>query len=124
MNPSQVFRSMAQNKLPFAKGASIHRPPMFSRVNYQYWKVRMKIFIESIDRGIWNAIVNGYFIPMAVLNAVPVEKSFDELIDAENKKVQYDCVAKNIITYALNLNEFFRVSQWDMSTPDFVRVIF
>jgi len=70
----------------------------------------MKIFIESINRRIWNAIVNGPYIPITVLNGVPVEKSFDELIDAENKKVQYDCVAKNIITSALNIDEFFRVS--------------
>jgi len=56
VNPSQVFRSMTHNKLPFAGGASIHRPAMFSGANYQFWKVRMKIFIEFIDRGIWNAI--------------------------------------------------------------------
>jgi len=57
---------MAKNKLPFSEGASIHMSPMFSRVNYQFWKVRMKIFIESIDRGIWNAIINGPYIPMIV----------------------------------------------------------
>jgi len=50
---------------------------MFSGVNYKFWKVRMKIFIESIDRGIWNAIVNGPYIPMTILNDVPVQKSFD-----------------------------------------------
>jgi len=71
----------------------------------------MKIFIESIDHGIWNAIVNDPYIPMSFMNGVPVEKSYEELTDAENKKVQYDCVAKNIITYGLNLDEFFRVSQ-------------
>jgi len=27
---------MAENKLPFAEGASINRPPMFSGVNYQF----------------------------------------------------------------------------------------
>jgi len=102
---------MAENKLPFAEGASIHRPTMFSGVNYQFWKVRMKIFIESIDCGIWNVIVNDPYIPMFVVNGVFVAKPYDELIDAENKCVQYDCVAKNIITSALNLDEFFRVSQ-------------
>jgi len=102
---------MAENKLPFAEGASIHRPPMFSGVNYQFWKVRMKIFIKSIDRGIWNAIVNGPYILAYVVNGIYVAKSFDELTDVENKHVQYDCVAKNIITSALNLDEFFRVSQ-------------
>jgi len=43
---------MAENKLHFAEGASIHRPPMFCGLNYQFWKVRMRIFIESIDRGV------------------------------------------------------------------------
>ena len=71
----------------------------------------MKIFIESINCGIWNAIVNDTYIPMFVVNGVHVEKSYDELTDAENKKVQNDCVTKNIITYALNHDEFFKVSQ-------------
>ena len=43
---------MDKNKLPFVEGDLINRPPMFGRVNYQFQKVRMKIFIESIDRGI------------------------------------------------------------------------
>ena len=68
----------------------------------------MKIFIESIDRGIWNAIVNGPFIPMDDVDGVSTANCFDELTDLE---MQYDCVAKNIITSALNLDEFFRVSQ-------------
>ena len=101
---------MAENKLPFVEEASTHRPPMFSGVNYQFWKVRMKIFIESIDRGNWNTIVNGHYIPMSVVNGVSVVKSYDELSEAENKKVQYDRVAKNIITSALNLDEFFRLA--------------
>jgi len=50
-------------KLPFGEGASINRPPMFCGLNYQLWKVRMKISVESLDRGIWDAIENGHFIP-------------------------------------------------------------
>jgi len=50
-------------KLPFEEGASINRPPLFCGLNYQFWKVRMKIFVESIDRGIWDTIVNGPFVP-------------------------------------------------------------
>jgi len=42
---------MVESKLPFSKGASIHRPPMFCGLNYQFWKIRMQIFIESIDKG-------------------------------------------------------------------------
>jgi len=102
---------MTENKLPFAEGACIHRPPMFSGVNYQFWKVRMTIFIESINRGIWNAIMNGPYIPVFVVNGISVAKPFYELTDVENKRIQYDCVAKNIINLALNMDEFFRVSQ-------------
>jgi len=50
-------------KLPFGEGASINMSPLFCGLNYQFWKVRMKIFVESIDSGIWDAIENGPFIP-------------------------------------------------------------
>jgi len=39
-------------KLPFGKGASINKPTLFYGVNYQFWKVIMKYFVKSIDRGI------------------------------------------------------------------------
>jgi len=68
----------------------------------------MKIFIESIDCGIWNAIVSDPYIPMTVVHGVSIEKSYDELTDVENKKMQYDYVAKKIITFASNLDEFFQ----------------
>jgi len=50
-------------ELPFGEGASINRPPLFCGLNYLFWKVRMKIFVESLDRGIWDAIENSPFIP-------------------------------------------------------------
>jgi len=100
---------MVENKLPLLREI-LYTGTYFLGVNYQFWEVIMKIFIESIDRGIWNVIVNGPYILMTVLNGVPVEKSFDEWTNAKNKKMQYDCAAKNIINFALNLDEFFRVS--------------
>ena len=36
---------------------------MFKGVNYQFWKVKMKIFIESFNRWICDTIVNSLFIP-------------------------------------------------------------
>jgi len=35
---------MAEYKLPFDEGASINRPLIFCGLNYQFWKVRMRIF--------------------------------------------------------------------------------
>ena len=72
-------------KLPFGEGASINRPPLFCRLNYQFWKVRMKIFVESIDRGIWDVITNGPFIPKLEKDDVFVEKPLSQWTEIENK---------------------------------------
>jgi len=98
-------------KLPFGEGASINRPLLFYGLNYQFWKVRMKIFVESIDKGIWDAIENGHFIPKFEKDGSSIEKLWSQWTDSENKKAKFDCIAKNIITSALNSDEFLRISQ-------------
>jgi len=71
----------------------------------------MKIFVESIDKGIWDAIENGPFVPMLENDKVIYEKPWSQWTEHESKKAQYDCITKNINTYALNSYGFFRVSQ-------------
>ena len=83
---------------------------MFNGEGYSYWKVRMKIFIEAIDLDIWNAIENGPFIPMHTSEGKEIEKPRSKWSDDDKKKVQYDLKAKNIITLALGIDEFFRIS--------------
>ena len=41
----QTLMDMVDN-LPFGEGDSINRSPLFCGVNYQFWKVRMEIFVE------------------------------------------------------------------------------
>ena len=48
---------------------------MFSGMNYAFWKIRMKIFMESIDFGIWEAVIDGPFVPMQVIKDEIVKKS-------------------------------------------------
>jgi len=100
---------MAENKLSFAEGASIHRPPMFSGINYQFWKIRMKIFNESIDQGIWDAIINGPYTPKHIVANVQVDKPWTQWTEEERRRAQYDFNAKNILTSSLNMDEFFRI---------------
>jgi len=80
-------------------------------VNYLCWKVVMKFFVESIYRGIWYAIVNGPFIQKYETNKGFVEKSWSQWTEIEGKKAQYDCIVKNIITFALSSGNFFIVFQ-------------
>ncbi|XP_068504122.1 uncharacterized protein [Phaseolus vulgaris] len=70
----------------------------------------MKIFVESIDKGILYAIQNGHFVPMLENDKVISEKPWSQWTEHESKKAQYDCIAKNIIAFTLNFDEFFRVS--------------
>jgi len=45
------------------------------------------------------------------MEGASIEKPWSQWTDAENKKAKFDCIAKNIITFALNSDEFFRISQ-------------
>nr|KYP32382.1 hypothetical protein KK1_046958 [Cajanus cajan] len=71
----------------------------------------MRIFIEVIDIVVWGAIENGAYIPMTKDGDGKREKHWSEWSDDEKKIAQYDYRAKNIITSALSIYEFFRISQ-------------
>ena len=49
------------------------------------------------------------------MNGEIVDKPWSKWNDIESKKAQFNCMAKNIITSALNLDEFFRVSQCSLA---------
>ncbi|KAL2337012.1 hypothetical protein Fmac_011458 [Flemingia macrophylla] len=101
---------MAGNELPFAEGASINRLPLFCGDNYLFWKVRMKIFMESVHRSIWQAVITDYKIPTIIVNGKEVEKSFDNWDQNEIRRAENDAKTLNIIHSTLNSDEFFRVT--------------
>lgn len=64
-----------------------------------------------MDHVCWKhkSIINGLSLPMHALGSKVVEKSWSEWSDYENKKAQNNCITKYIITYALNVDEFYIV---------------
>jgi len=46
----------------------------------------MKIFIESLDRGVSDAIVNGLYVPKTLIDGQNVDKPWSEWSDYESKK--------------------------------------
>jgi len=73
-------------KLPFGKSASINRPHLFCGLNYHFWNVKMKIIVESINRGVWDAVVNGSFVPKFEKDDVFIEKPWSQWTKFERKK--------------------------------------
>jgi len=59
---------MSEFKVLFAEGSSVNRPPMFNGMNYAFWKIRMKIFMEPIDALIWEAVVHGPYVLASNVN--------------------------------------------------------
>ena len=80
----------------------------------------MQIFIEAIDLNIWEAIEIGPYIPTTVerttidgsttSGSTTIEKPRDRWSEEDRRRVQYNLKAKNIITSALGMDEYFRVS--------------
>ena len=98
------------DKKTFAKGATINRPSLFVGENYPFWKVRMQNFLEFIDRGLWDVVLNGPFIPTIPINDVQENKPSAQWTTDESRRAQYDMRARNITPCALTLDEFYRIN--------------
>ena len=70
----------------------------------------MQIFIEAIDLNIWEVIKISPYIPTMIVGNATIEKSRKQWDEKERRRIQYNLKAKNIITSALGMNEYFRVS--------------
>ena len=60
------------------EGQSISRPLHFFGSNYNYWKVRMRIFIQANDYACWDIIENGPTIPTKITKKEEVPKPKNE----------------------------------------------
>jgi len=58
---------------------------------------------------VWDFVVNGPFQPTKIVEGKFVSKEFSLWTPDENKRAYYDVKAKNIISSALTLDEFYKV---------------
>ena len=77
---------MSNTSQTFAEGASINRPPLFAGENYPFWKIRIKIFLESVNKGVWDVVVNGPFQPIKIVEGKNVPKEFSQWTLDEKKR--------------------------------------
>ena len=48
------------------RGQSLIILHLFDSTNYAYWKVRMRVFLQSLDKKVWQAIEIGWTKPKEV----------------------------------------------------------
>ncbi|KAI5675764.1 hypothetical protein M9H77_06714 [Catharanthus roseus] len=95
--------------LPYVEGSSTNRPPLFDGTNYTFRKSRIKIYICSINFNLWSIAEKGPYVPMKDEMIKKVEE-YDEL---DSRKMTLNFQAMNILSCALDANEYNRVSGCD-----------
>ncbi|MQM18593.1 hypothetical protein Taro_051590 [Colocasia esculenta] len=85
----------------FAEGQFVNKPPLFDGEDYNYWKTRMKFFLQGYDYQLWTITEE---VDQIVLN--PRE----EWTDNDKKMFSQNSKAKNLICCALTRSEFNRIS--------------
>ena len=82
-------------------GHSLVIPPHFDGNDYAYWKVRMKVFLKSINERVWNSVEYGWEKP-----TTPVS----EWQTSQKETASFNSKAMNAIFNAVSMKEFKRIS--------------
>ena len=81
-------------------------PPHFNGNNYAYWKVKMKEFLKSIDKRVWNSVEYGWEKP-----TTPVS----EWQTSQKEVAAFNNKAMNAIFNAVSMEEFKRISNVEVT---------
>ena len=82
-------------------GQSFIIPPLFDDTNYAYWKVRMRAFLQSLDKNVWQVVEIGWAKPMEA----PADWD-----DAKIKAANINSRALNALFSAVTNEEFKKIS--------------
>ena len=82
------------------RGQSLIILPLFDGTNYAYWKVHMRVFLQSLDEKVWQAVEIGWTKPkeapadwdeakikVANFNNRALNALFNEVTNEEFKKI-------------------------------------
>ena len=87
-------------------GYSLIIPPHFDENNYAYWKVRMKAFLKSIDKRVWNSVEYGWEKPTTPIS---------EWQTSKKEAVAFNSKTMNAIFNAVSMKEFKRISNVEVT---------
>ena len=88
------------------KGQSLIIPPLFDSTNYAYWKVRMRVFLQSLDEKVWQAIEIGW---------TKLKEALADWDDAKIKAANFNNKALNALFSAVTNEEFKKISSTEIT---------
>ena len=104
------------------EGYSITRPPLFDEISFDFWKIRMKTFIQAIDYRMWLMVESGYNDPTHVVNGITMLKPINQWNPDDREMAQLNAKLLNVFFCALKSDDYMRVSTcstgkeiWDRS---------
>ena len=83
------------------KGQSLIIPPLFDGTNYAFWKVLMRVFLQSLDEKVWQAVEIGWTKP------TEAPANWD---DTKIKAVNFNSRALNALFSVVTNEEFKKIS--------------
>ena len=83
------------------RSQSLNVPPYFDGSNYAFWKVRMRVFLCTIDEIVWDSVENGQVRPTTP--KAEWDKATLALANANSKAI-------NVIFCGVSIDEFHRIS--------------
>ena len=89
---------------------STSKVPFFDGTDYAYWKAMMQIWLIALDFDVWSVIENGPHVPMRTLGDKTIVKDVREYDATDKKLVSLNAKAMNCLYFALDRNEFNRIS--------------
>ena len=87
-------------------GHSLVIPPHFDENNYAYWKVRMKAFLKSIDKRVWNSIEYGW---------EKLTTPVSEWQTSQKEAAAFNSKTMNVIFNAISMEEFKKISNVEVA---------
>eukprot|EP00253_Pinus_taeda_P017935 PITA_17935 len=95
----------------YEREASI-RPPVFDGTNFNYWKVRVTAYLQSLGTEVWNIVETGYAFP----STTPT--------DADEKK-KYETNAKAVSTLlgCISQSEFMKVMHYKSAKEIWEKIV-
>src|ERR1700733_311044 len=103
-----------------------NKVPMLDGSNYNYWKIRMTVYLQSLDERIWQTVLDGYSRPTVDNEGVVGPKPVVTWTARELEAARWNSQGLNAILSHVTQEEFKKISNcitskqaWDVLTVIF-----